>query len=464
MYGGNSGVSASMWAPQATTSYPSTRSYGSSGSITSNTSTQPDDNHSVPVNLSNNQIRKDNTLDRILNVANEDVEMVDVGVPTVMYLVVDTNFLIDQLDVLKRFTNDLEELSNDPRFPPEALGLKVIIPTVVLSELDGLKKGHQNKKDGKDGNLAWFAHTAATWLLEKSKERKFVKVQARKETVYDPTVTVGHAPTLGNDLAIFDCLQYFKTQGNVALVTYDTLLCTYVDANDILHIKPPTGKDKTDKKNKGTPRWSSRCLAYEIYKNHDLANFFHSADSGPGYRRGNSSGQVGISQAPAADDDEAMDIDDDASKTQRLEDFEPSHALDALHLQIIEHFTAVLKEVTERVRLAAKDDLTPTTSMHAPSYRRKLFYLWDVGDCLDYLDSKKRLRKKNPPLQVFLLRRNQNRGWRRGQDWSRQDWRIALQALEEIGQLFDEGVVLESLESLNPHVEFIFAQPMRPTG
>lgn len=57
--------------------------------------------------------------------------------PTTLYIVVDTNFLIDQLDVLKRFTKDLEDLSTDPSFPAEALGLKIIIPSVVLSELDG---------------------------------------------------------------------------------------------------------------------------------------------------------------------------------------------------------------------------------------------------------------------------------------------------------------------------------------
>lgn len=57
--------------------------------------------------------------------------------PTTLYIVVDTNFLIDQLDVLKRFTKDLEDLSTDPSFPAEALGLKIIIPSMVLSELDG---------------------------------------------------------------------------------------------------------------------------------------------------------------------------------------------------------------------------------------------------------------------------------------------------------------------------------------
>ena len=215
------------------------------------------------------------------------------------------------------------------------------------------------------------------------------------------------------------------------------------------------------------PRWSSRGLAYEIYEGfqensgHILSPFFHSADSGPGYRRDVSSEKLGVSEAPGLDEDDAMDVDE--APTNRG-DFEPSHALDALHIQIIEHFVAVIKEVVERVHLAAKDDISLTTSMHAPSYRRKAFHLWDVGDCLDYLDSKKRLQKKNPSLRVFLLRRNQDRGWRRGQDWSRQDWRVALQALEEIGQLFDEGVMLESLDSLNPHVEFIFEQPMRPTG
>ena len=106
----------------------------------------------------------------------------------------------------------------------------MVAVVVYFAIIDRLKKRHQ-QKDGTGKSVSWFAHTAATWILEKAKERKFLKVQARKETVHDATVTLGDAVTMKNDLAIFDCLRYFRTQGGVALVSYDTLLCTNVVAN-----------------------------------------------------------------------------------------------------------------------------------------------------------------------------------------------------------------------------------------
>ena len=45
-----------------------------------------------------------------------------------LYLVLDTNVLIDYLDVIKRFNEDIERLS---------LPITIIIPNVLLSELDG---------------------------------------------------------------------------------------------------------------------------------------------------------------------------------------------------------------------------------------------------------------------------------------------------------------------------------------
>ncbi|OBZ70298.1 hypothetical protein A0H81_09952 [Grifola frondosa] len=157
-----------------------------------------------------------------------------------------------------------------------------------------------------------------------------------------------------------------------------------------------------------------------------------------------------------------MDVDPTGSTA---EDFVPSHALDALHLQIIDHFTAVLKEIADGVRKRT-GDLAPavSTSVHAPAHRRKEFNSWTIGDCLEYLGTKQVLRTSTPPLRVFLLRRNAERGWRRGQDWSRQDWMNALEALHDVGMKFQSGVLLRSLEAVMPHVFWIFNSPMRPTG
>lgn len=54
-------------------------------------------------------------------------ELQDAFIPE-LYLVLDTNVLIDYLDVMKRFNEDIERLS---------LPITIIIPNVLLSELDG---------------------------------------------------------------------------------------------------------------------------------------------------------------------------------------------------------------------------------------------------------------------------------------------------------------------------------------
>ena len=159
-----------------------------------------------------------------------------------------------------------------------------------------------------------------------------------------------------------------------------------------------------------------------------------------------------------------MDIDDDASSQKNSDDYIPSHALDALHLQIIDHFSIVLKELAYRVRHEAGDAGPPARSQYAPAYRQKGFQQWTVRDCLEYLGSKRPLKPSQPPLRAFLLRRSEDREWRRGQDWPRQAWMNALDALEDIGRQFDDGLVLLSLQELRPHVVEIFNSPLRPTG
>lgn len=88
----------------------------------------------------------------------------------------------------------------------------------------------------------------------------------------------------------------------------------------------------------------------------------------------------------------------------------------------------------------------------------------NVRDCVEYLESKKAVKKLQPPLQTFLLRRNEDRGWRRGQDWPRQAWENGLDALEDIGRQFEDGLVLLSLTELRPHVTDVFNTRLRPTG
>jgi hypothetical protein len=168
---------------------------------------------------------------------------------------------------------------------------------------------------------------------------------------------------------------------------------------------------------------------------------------------------------PAHHDDDIMDVDDDASTVIQL----PSHALDSLHVQVIEHFTRLLVELVGRV---GGPEVSRTTaslegaaqSRYAPAWTRTRLPQWTAADCLEYLSTKKKLPASNPRLEIFLTMPYAGRGSRRGQDWSRRDWEVCLNALAAVGGLWEEISIQESLIHFLPHLEGVFASPMKPTG
>jgi hypothetical protein len=160
-----------------------------------------------------------------------------------------------------------------------------------------------------------------------------------------------------------------------------------------------------------------------------------------------------------------MDIDDDSSSAEVLL---PSHALDLLHIQVVEHFTRLLVELVGRVG----DDLKQrqieggtSLSRYAPQLPKTHYSQWDAPQCLEYLHSKKSPSRSNrPQVEVFLALPYTRRGARRGQDWSRRDWEVALDALASIGDLWQEGYIRESRNGLKPIIDDVFGMRMRPTG
>lgn len=380
---------------------------------------------------------RDDTLARITSAAN-DVEMLEpANAGPTLYLVLDTNVLIDNLNVIRAFSEDLDRIAL-----PWAM--KIVVPYVVLSELDGLKN-----REG----LSWFARTASTFLLQKVKEKKSLKVQARSETVN--TQLQEHEQLRSADIAIWDCCMYYKTKGEVVLLTNDTNLRTLCENEEpVIPTVAP-----------GRRLLSSRELAAQLFGDNINVTPFRASENAPRYRptRSQQTQHLARTEGPGAADDDGMEVDDDAGAAA-ADDWVPSHALDGLHIQIIDHFSAVLMELAARVRHEARDDGPPTRSPHAPEHRRKEFRAWNVRDCVEYLASKRPVRNSQPPLETFLLRRNEDRGWRRGQDWPRQAWENCLNALEDIGRQFGDGLVLLSLAELRPHVTDVFNTRLRPTG
>jgi hypothetical protein len=161
--------------------------------------------------------------------------------------------------------------------------------------------------------------------------------------------------------------------------------------------------------------------------------------------------------------EDSMDIDDDASAEILL----PSHALDSLHLQIIEHFKILLQNLALRVggsALAARGLSGVRSLAHASAFSTKPCHEWTAAAALEYLNIKRTLPRSTPSLDQFMSLPYHTRGARRGQDWPRKAWEEALNALAELGRQWDEGSIVESVSVLPFHCERIFLTPMRPTG
>lgn len=148
----------------------------------------------------------------------------------------------------------------------------------------------------------------------------------------------------------------------------------------------------------------------------------------------------------------------------------PSHALDLLHVQVVEHFSRLLAELAGKAGAAelhqGNAGETVSASVHAPAWKRgtRPYTEWDAAACLEYLGDKRPIQEMSPRLDAFLSLPYRRGGARRGQDWSRRDWEVAVGSLASVGRVWGEAAMEESVQVLQPHVTAIFALQLRPTG
>lgn len=209
--------------------------------------------------------------------------------------------------------------------------------------------------------------------------------------------------------------------------------------------------------------WGSRDIAHTVFGNAvDLSMF---ATHSPTYHL-SAIIDTNTPQSQAHDDD-SMDIDEDPSDSA-VEVLQPSHALDLLHIQVIEHFTRLLVELVGRVGDFADSkglEGGARLSRYAPQPLQSNYKDWDAPQCLEYLYSLRRVHQSTAPrVEIFLALPYTRRGARRGQDWSRRDWDCALEALGTVGDVWREGYIRESISWLLPNMETVFCTRMRPTG
>lgn len=171
--------------------------------------------------------------------------------------------------------------------------------------------------------------------------------------------------------------------------------------------------------------------------------------------------------APAHDPD-AMDIDETAQDVEPTSAYRSTDLLNALHVEVIDHFTERLQELVQRVGGTQIPVERVFTSMHAPSWQKTLLKFWTVGECINYLVKEKGLVRTPlvAKLYSFLLRPYQRdeRGARTGQDWPRAMWKDCEDALQSIGEKFEDEPMLTSVQRLRPYSEEIWGRRQRPAG
>ncbi|TFK75805.1 hypothetical protein BDN72DRAFT_809450 [Pluteus cervinus] len=384
------------------------------------------------------------TLRQIDELANDDIEMQAPPSRNSLFLVLDTNILLHYFEPITQFVEDVERLS---------VPILIIIPGIVVHELDGQKQRPE---------LGWFSRRASTWLLKKIKERKSIKGQANEETcspsgswkIRQPGEVLGKERL--NDSLVLDCCKHFQKGGITYLCSADKNLCieAYSDSWNIPAITPENN-------------WGSRDIARALGGDENILRNFQGnrsryRDPKDVVKKRSSSLTRGKAPTPnntVADD--KMDIDDVE------ENLLPSHALDLLHLQVIEHFTSLLIELVARV--GGTEVIMPgldPVSRYAPGWKqlKKPCHQWVASPCLEYLGERKKTPNTRPSIGLFLSRPYSCQGARRGQDWSRRDWDICIAGLVQVGEDWKEPSFKESARELEPHMMVIFSSQMRPTG
>jgi len=158
---------------------------------------------------------------------------------------------------------------------------------------------------------------------------------------------------------------------------------------------------------------------------------------------------------------DAMEIDEEPMR--------PSHPLDVLHLEVVEHFSQLLLAVVDRVggpEVPWHGPQSERVSEHAPNWARIGFAEWTPRECVQYLG--RNTRSQAPAVELeklenFLMYPDK-RGGRKGQDWTRGDWDGCVQALECIGRCWEDKELGESAEVLKRFARGTFLLRMRPTG
>ncbi|KDE03186.1 hypothetical protein MVLG_06306 [Microbotryum lychnidis-dioicae p1A1 Lamole] len=144
-------------------------------------------------------------------------------------VVLDTNVLIRHLTLLRQLVEMVVALQPSSTSTPVLL-----IPSIVLRELDGLKTQQRSTSDGRD--LDNLARTATTFILERieaqaNQNRPTIRIQTPRETLRDPKMPHQRQDVGSNDDLVLDAAEYHKNRA--VLLTEDKILLVKAHSSNV---------------------------------------------------------------------------------------------------------------------------------------------------------------------------------------------------------------------------------------
>uniref|UniRef100_D8PPL7 Expressed protein n=1 Tax=Schizophyllum commune (strain H4-8 / FGSC 9210) TaxID=578458 RepID=D8PPL7_SCHCM len=361
-----------------------------------------------------------------------------------LYLILDTNILLHFFDVLVRFVEDVEK---------HGVPLVVVVPGIVVRELDSQK----NRRD-----LSWGSRRASTWLLKKIHDQKSaVRGQALGDTMRSSknwTVREDNERDNNNDYDILDCWRYFASTGKRSV-----LLSNDNNLRLAVSVECQNGNVRGEAMQPKAHGWSSREMAEMLYGKEYKYMFKDFGDDSKRYTK-----KKNVKVQLAQPDEDAMDMDEPMKEPDDW--ILPKHALDILHLNVVNHFEYLLQMLVQRAAGPNHSIGKDTGSRYQPEWEKKPISQWVAADCIEFLQKQRRTEFPSGStderrLCRFLSREHtRGAGGRRGAMWSRADWDQNLALLERLAQTWEDEAIQESLVILYPEWVYIFSLRMTPTG
>ncbi|KAL1694490.1 PIN domain-containing protein [Schizophyllum commune] len=361
-----------------------------------------------------------------------------------LYLILDTNILLHFFDVLVRFVEDVEK---------HGVPLVVVVPGIVVRELDSQK----NRRD-----LSWGSRRASTWLLKKIHDQKSaVRGQALGDTMRSSknwTVREDNERDNNNDYDILDCWRYFASTGKRSV-----LLSNDNNLRLAVSVECQNGNVRGEAMQPKAHGWSSREMAEMLYGKEYKYLFKDFGDDSKRYTK-----KKNVKVQLAQVDEDAMDMDEPMKEPDDW--ILPKHALDILHLNVVNHFEYLLQMLVQRAAGPNHSIGKDTGSRYQPEWEKKPISQWVAPDCIEFLQKQRRTEFPSGStderrLCRFLSREHtRGAGGRRGAMWSRADWDQNLALLERLAQTWEDEAIQESLVILYPEWVYIFSLRMTPTG